>query len=392
MRTKFSGSVHTRLQKHLHASMPVGYPGTRSGVELRLLEDIFSQQEAQIALKMTHQLETAEQIHERLKDDGISLDELKAGLAEIANKGGLWTKEKDGAQHYALMSLVLGMWEYQVGRLSPDWFANFGKYMEQGYGVEFLGTAVPQMRVVPIDKSIPQKHKIATYDEIRDIVGKAEGRMGVANCVCRKAKDLIGEPCKKSDIRETCLVFRDWFDHYHKQGWARPIAKDECLDILKQAEENAFVLEPTNAQIPEFVCVCCGDCCGSLGALKQVPRPADYIASNYHARVDQDSCTGCGTCEDRCQMEAVKVLKAGVAAVDLARCIGCGLCVPTCDSEAIHMREKEKHIVPPIDKEEMFATILANKLDSWGRMKFIGRVIFKKARARKQISPPGPGG
>jgi MinD superfamily P-loop ATPase len=76
-------------------------------------------------------------------------------------------------------------------------------------------------------------------------------------------------------------------------------------------------------------------------------KPALVVSSNYYARVDEDACTACGVCEQRCHMDAIEV--AETARVNRDRCIGCGLCVPTCDFDAIELTEKEpaEKTVPP---------------------------------------------
>jgi ferredoxin len=50
--------------------------------------------------------------------------------------------------------------------------------------------------------------------------------------------------------------------------------------------------------------------------------------------MDAELFTGCASCSDRCQMDAIGY-PAGVASVDLLLCIGCDLCVSTCPDEAI---------------------------------------------------------
>jgi electron transport complex protein RnfB len=94
--------------------------------------------------------------------------------------------------------------------------------------------------------------------------------------------------------------------------------------------------------------------------MRNVPKPADVVASNYYAQVSAELCTGCSTCAERCLTEAVKVQDAG-ASVDLARCIGCGLCVPTCPEHAMSLVKKVQEIVPPQTEEELYDRILAPK-------------------------------
>ena len=84
--------------------------------------------------------------------------------------------------------------------------------------------------------------------------------------------------------------------------------------------------------------------------------------------IKTDKCTGCETCLDRCQMEAITI-ENDTTAINLERCIGCGLCVPTCPEDAIHLVKKDQEIVPPLTEEELFDTILAQKSTLAGRMR-----------------------
>ena len=60
-----------------------------------------------------------------------------------------------------------------------------------------------------------------------------------------------------------------------------------------------------------------------------------FIPSPFVARIDEDACTACGTCADRCQVDAINV--DAIAAVDQGMCIGCGVCVPTCPADAVNL-------------------------------------------------------
>ena len=71
--------TYRELQQHLH-TLPVGYPATKSGVELRLLKRVFTPEEAKIASHMKFSydnLEPLESIHERVKELGYTKEELK---------------------------------------------------------------------------------------------------------------------------------------------------------------------------------------------------------------------------------------------------------------------------------------------------------------------------
>jgi electron transport complex protein RnfB len=103
------------------------------------------------------------------------------------------------------------------------------------------------------------------------------------------------------------------------------------------------------------MCNCCGDCCGILRALNLQPNPGELVYNRYWAIVDQDECSGCEICLDRCQMNAIEIEET--ATIDKARCIGCGLCITTCPMEAIKLEEKPKdlHVPPPTTGQELMS-------------------------------------
>ena len=69
-------------------------------------------------------------------------------------------------------------------------------------------------------------------------------------------------------------------------------------------------------------------------------------------------CTGCETCLDRCQMEAIDIVE-GKALINRKRCIGCGLCVSTCPTDAVRLAKKseDQQYVPPETGMETYIRI-----------------------------------
>jgi electron transport complex protein RnfB len=72
--------VYRKLQEHLD-KMPIGFPKADSGSDIRVLKHLFTPEEAKLALFLRfgwdRDLEPLEQIYEKAKIIGISLEELE---------------------------------------------------------------------------------------------------------------------------------------------------------------------------------------------------------------------------------------------------------------------------------------------------------------------------
>jgi len=109
------------------------------------------------------------------------------------------------------------------------------------------------------------------------------------------------------------------------------------------------------------------------------PKPVDFWATNYYAKVNPENCTGCGTCLNRCQVNAINIDEhLNVSRVNLDRCIGCGNCMITCPSGARSLLKKEKETIPPVDSENLYNIIMANKKGKLGKMKLAVRLMLKR--------------
>ena len=147
---------------------------------------------------------------------------------------------------------------------------------------------------------------------------------------------------------------------YIDHDWAREILKDEILEILKKNQEEGLIIQPGNAQKPDFICSCCTCCCEGLQGIKMLPNPAEFVATNHFAVVNPDLCEGCETCVDICQMDAI-TLTNGTSSVNKQRCIGCGNCVAKCPSEALSLQKKEQISTPPQTETELYDIIWDRK-------------------------------
>ncbi len=376
-----SEHVYTKLQRHLD-SQAVGFPATKSGSEIRILKHIFTPIEAEIATCLTYKFEPLETVFKKaghIVETSVKLADL---LDCIEEKGGVELKIKEGEKLYCNAPLVVGMYEYQVGKLTPEFIKDFNEYIsDKKFGVELLSTKLPQMRTIPIAESIQTQHNVSTFDEVAVLLQQAEAPFAIFECICRQKKSLAGEPCQVTDRKETCFAAGNMAQSILRNGLGREITLDESISILEQNQKQGLVLQPSNTEKAEFICSCCGCCCGMLAMQKKLPKPVDFWASNFYAVIDTDTCNGCGICEKRCQVGAVSVSeKKQPAVVDLNRCIGCGVCIPTCPTKAISLQKKPAETRPPQTREELYDIIMANKKGGLGKLKITGKLLIDAIR------------
>jgi len=368
--------VYIDLQRHLD-TMPVGFPATKSGSEIRILKHIFTPVEAEIATCLTYKPESVDVIFDRARHLVESMEKLRTLLDRIASKGGIESEIKGDEKLYCNAPLVVGMYEYQLGKLTPEFIKDFDEYTsDKKFGIDFLSTKLPQMRTIPISKSIQTQNNVSTFDEVAELLKHAEAPFAIFECICRQKKSLLGKPCKVTDRKETCFAVGSGAQAFIQSNIGREITFDESMSILEQNQKQGLVLQPSNTEKAEFICSCCGCCCGMLSMHKNLPKPVDFWASNFYAVVDNDACDGCGNCEKRCQVGAAIVSEeTKQTSIDLNRCIGCGVCIPTCPQKAITLQKKPEEVRPPQTKEDLYGIIMSHKKGRFGKLKVTGKLF-----------------
>ena len=357
MSAKNDDTVYRKLQEYLD-SLPIDYPETESGVEIRILKSLFTPQEAEIALKLKFIPQEARALFRPFKKKGWTLDQFSKVLLTMAKKGAInWIQNKEGINSYGIVPLVAGFLDYQINRLSKEFASDFDQYMDEGFMSKMLENGILQLRTVPIEKSIPMEYNISNFDEIKNIVENIKGTIYLSPCICRQLKDVQGKGCEHP--QETCITIGRNPRILLEQG--RIISKEEAFDVLRMSQENGLVICPTNAQKPFMICSCCGCSCMFLENLKKYENPARFVNSNYFISVNDDKCAGCGDCISVCPMNANKVNENMISKVDLGSCIGCGVCIPRCPENARRLVKKEKEVIPPKNFTELYQTISQRK-------------------------------
>lgn len=331
-------------------SMPNGFPATESGVEIKLLEKIFTAEEAELFCDMRLAFETPEQVAERT---GRPLEGLAERLKAMWARGQLFGIDFGTTQVYRALPWVFGIYEFQLKRMDRE-FAELCEQYGPVFGKQFFQNKPQLMQVVPIEKRIDAHQEAVPYEKVSALIEKGLS-FGVSPCICKKEKHLLEKGCDKP--LEVCLAIAPIpgvFDNHPLI--AKAITKAEAYDVLRISEEAGLVHMTSNvADGHYFICNCCGCCCGVLRAINEYGI-SEAVNSAYYAEIDPQQCVSCGVCADeRCQIAAIEQ-GAQAYAVIREKCIGCGLCATTCPSEAIRMVRKNQADIrtPPKTEKEWF--------------------------------------
>ncbi len=341
--------IYKKLAEHLD-NTPGGFPSTESGVELRILRRLFTEEQAELALNLFMMPEPPEAIAERA---GMDPEKVRTMLADMSRKGLIIHSSKGGADLYMQAQFVIGIWEYQVNSLTRELIEDFNEYVP--YLMESQEKQkTKQLRVIPVSEAINADMEVTDYEKAEKLI-KEQSKIVLAPCICRKEHQMVGKGCGKPI--ETCLVFGGGAYFYEERGIGRTITQKEALEVLDKGIEHGLVLQPGNAQKPLNICMCCDCCCQILRNIKNSDRPALLVNTNYRARVDEDACTACEVCSEICPMDAVTVDES--ARIDPDRCIGCGLCVGNCEFDAVELEliEPSARWEPPKNTVETYMAI-----------------------------------
>ena len=318
--------------------------------------------------------QTMEQLKESSK---LSEEEILRNVEKLAKIGLIFNQpNRHGLMVYRLMPFVdVGVFEYtfmgkledteenrELARLFRKLTSDAIGKLKKNYDVmlSFLKDRPAVDRTIPFTENkttgaeieiivdetldIPEE-KILPVQKVEELVAKFAD-IAVGHCFCRHHHDLLGDPCKQTDIRENCFTFGKSARFTAEQGFARLISKEEALDIIRRSDEDGLVHK---AYHPHFdttkdetsLCICCNCCCGQAGGF-------NVNATNYIAQIDQEVCTGCGTCVENCHTGTMQLNDDNIADVGDS-CIGCGVCAYYCPEQAISLKENKRIVrfTPP---------------------------------------------
>ena len=196
------------------------------------------------------------------------------------------------------------------------------------------------LRILPAQNAVPADVKLLPWEDVGQIIEAAKS-VAVRDCACRVMMKACDLPV------HTCMQFNRRADYSLGRGGSKQVTVDEVRVIALSSEDAGVVPIVANIGAMErldYICYCCGCCCSVIEPLKGFDRLSEGLAkSRFMAVVDQEVCTGCQTCVERCHFDAIEMEKVPgskklKASVDPEKCFGCGLCVLTCEEDALTLK------------------------------------------------------
>lgn len=209
-----------------------------------------------------------------------------------------------------------------------------------------LGDSYVQfLKVIPAWKAMdrsPDRGELLIEENVKELIRGADP-VAVVPCPCRRSIRRCDLPLN------VCLHFNRGARYAIDRGAGRRISAEEAIAIAAEAEEAGLV-HTWASSTPEkltAICSCCRECCDIFGIGMEVGNIERVLQkSRFRAAVDQEICTGCQDCVDRCFFKAIEMEKTTQskklkATIDDGKCCGCGSCVIVCDPEAIVLKLAE---------------------------------------------------
>jgi Pyruvate/2-oxoacid:ferredoxin oxidoreductase delta subunit len=302
-----------------------------------LFKMVADSKEAELLMAMPG---TPEQLAEKL---GRPVDELDRMCRQLYHKGLVFKSFKGETVGYRMGRDLIQFHDATIlWPEAPQEFLDlWQKFMEEEWPAfarmadEFLPK--PFARVVPVEQAAKTgDQKILDSESVKHIIDNAEV-IAVTKCTCR----VIAHKCDKPV--EVCLQVNNAARYAIDRESGREVSKKEALEIITKAEEAGLVHITTNtSHVDHFICNCCSCCCQTLPLVISEGLKLND-PSRFEARIDQATCTACGTCMERCFFGAISETANNdgetVVEVITDKCLGCGLCHVTCPEEAITLVE-----------------------------------------------------
>ncbi len=315
-----------------------------------ILEELLTPQQALIAASLPG---TAEEVAEKTGLDAAMIGEV---LEDLFIAGAVFPKGDYANREYFRFARSIGQFhdatqaskgidvvkdrkffELWHDFVMNEWYPDVGKNRVQS---EYTGS-----RIIPAWNSIKDIPDTLDCEDVRNVY-KAQNRIAIVPCSCRYRTTAVDEHCAHTAEEDLwqCFQFDRSADYSVARQGGRELTIDEALELNDQVEQNGLLhiwSNNTSFTGPKSFCNCCRDCCMTSVPLDIVGASLEkaWTKSRFIAVVDQEACIGCQICVDRCQFDAIDMVKPEgngkskklKAEIDNDACYGCGVCVLGCE-------------------------------------------------------------
>ena len=164
-------------------------------------------------------------------------------------------------------------------------------------------------------------------------------------CICRK---LMRADEERNPDKYTCtglgvgmLKWERWPERY--KGGVDFMSPEEAKAWLTKMDNMGFVhmIMTFGGSYVGGICNCDYPDCSQIRTRLDYGFEPALMKGHHIAKVNYDTCNGCGICVQRCQFGAIKFeVTLDKTNIDAMRCFGCGLCETACPRQAIDLVEK----------------------------------------------------
>lgn len=292
----------------------------------------FTSEEADLAVKVGFKKRKLDEIQEM---SGIERDRLRKMLNTMADKGTMWIDPGSENPNYRTVGIA-GPGLLETAGWGNIRFPHSVQLLKafHKFQVDFTtqcfasGTQPPASRVWAAPAALPDDAEPTA--NLFEMI-KSDDCWGVGTCPCRLAH-WVSDPGNHCEhLLETCIFLGDRARWGIEHGMCRQMTYDETVDLLQKVNQDGLL----HSYVPGyFICNCCRDCCVLHIAHREsggnVMRPSEFVA-----QIDEQTCSACGICTDRCPVGAIEVDES--ASIDTEKCLGCGVCFPSCPTGSVSL-------------------------------------------------------
>jgi Na+-translocating ferredoxin:NAD+ oxidoreductase subunit B len=340
--------LYKKLAEALNARS-MTYPAVPCEEFYAFAREIFAPEQAEIACRLPVNGITVGELAALMGRTDV--EHLRTQLEDMAAGGTVRVKEQNGGKGYELLPLVPGIIELQFmhGRVDErtkrlaQLMKSYGKALKNLMIAAIAEASAPdasRARTITVEQEITDRPSILPYDEVMKLIDRSE-HIAAGTCVCRHQGDLLDRPCDKPKENK-CMIFGPSAEFASEHGFVRPISRQEARESIDEAEAAGLVHMYANShdKFIDLLCACCGCHCFMLRGISRTPSPSQALIADWVVAIEEEACSGCGACVERCWMNALR-MEDESAVRDANRCIGCGICMYVCPSGAMSMVRRE---------------------------------------------------